>query len=247
MKPVLIEIGYFTIYSYGLMLAIGFILATAFAMRAANKNGINAGKILDLCLFILITGIIGSRILYVALNWPYFSANPADIILLNKGGLAIYGGFALAIPASVWFIKKSNLPFWKTADLLSPYIALAQSVGRIGCFLNGCCYGKPTDIFLGVYFPGKIFKVHPAQLYSAAGLFIIFLILTSSYKKRRSDGTVFLLYLILYSVFRFFIEMLRGDTNQLVFGLTLFQCLSLVLFLGSAIVYFIRGHKRERL
>jgi len=243
MKPVLLEMGPITVYSYGAMLALAFFIATSLAMRRAKSENIPSGKILDLSLFILITGIIGSRALHVILHWPDFSYAPLRIFLLNEGGLAIYGGFALAVPLSMWFAKKTNLPPWKTADMLSPYAVLAQAIGRIGCFLNGCCYGKTTDSFFGVYFPGHITKTHPTQIYSFLALILIFIALRYSYRRRRFDGEIFLNYLLLYSLFRFFIEILRGDNPIFAFGFTLPQCASLLLCAISAIFYI--GRKRQ--
>lgn len=239
MRPILFETGPITIYSYGLMVALGFLVATGLAMRCAKREGIASGKILDVALFILITGIIGSRILYVILNWSDFSQTPLSIFFLNRGGLAIYGGFGLSVPLGIWFIRKKGLPLWKTADLLSPYIVLAQSMGRIGCFLNGCCYGKPTDLFLGVKFPTQTLRVHPTQIYSSLGLFLMFLTLKYFYRKRSFDGEIFLHFLLLYSLFRFFMEMLRGDSSVFIFGFTLFQCISISLFVVSIIFYVI--------
>ena len=240
MKPVLFKAGPISIYSYGALLAAGFLAAVFLATRKAKKEGISPAKILDLALVILITGVVGSRLLYVLLNWSDFSGNPLRILLLNKGGLAIYGGFGLSIPAGLWFVKKNGLSLWRTADFIVPYVALAQSVGRVGCFLNGCCYGKATDSIFGVYFPGHIFKIHPTQLYSAAALMAIYGILRVVYKMRKFDGQVFCSYLLLYSLFRFFIEFLRVNPS-------FYQYASLVLCLMSIGLYIkLKRAKQER-
>jgi len=237
MKPILLEFGAFKIYSYGAMLALGFLLASTLAMRTAKKESIPPEKILDFSLVLLIAGIIGARMLYVILNWPDFANAPVNIIFLNQGGLAIYGGFALGVPIGIWFVRKSGLPLYKTLDLMSPYVALAQSIGRIGCFLNGCCYGRPTDFFLSVYSPATDSRVHPTQLYSSLALLFIFAILRYFYEKRRFDGEIFFYYLLLYSSSRFFIEILRGDSAVSVLGFTLFQAISLLIFMSSLILY----------
>jgi len=236
MRPVLFEMGPVGFYSYGAMLALAFLTATFLAARSARASSMDSGKVLDLALIILISGVVGSRILYVALNWQDFSGYLPKIFFLNRGGLAIYGGFAFAIPLGVWFISRNRLPFWRTLDLVSPYIALGQAIGRIGCFLNGCCYGKPLASFPGVRFPGHLSKVHPTQIYSVMALFIAFCALKMLYRKRHFEGQVFGLYLICYSSFRFFIEMLRVNPAS-VFGLTVYQQISAALFVASVIMY----------
>lgn len=239
MRPVLFEMGPVTFYSYGAVLALAFLAATFLATRSARASGVDSGRILDLALIILISGVVGSRILYVMLNWQDFSEYPTRIFFLNRGGLAIYGGFALSIPLGLWFISRNRLPFWKTLDLVSPYIALGQAIGRIGCFLNGCCYGKPLSSFPGIRFPGHLLKVHPTQIYSALALFIAFCVLKMLYRRRHFEGQVFALYLIYYSSFRFFIEMVRANPAS-AFGLTVYQQISAALFIVSAIMYIYR-------
>jgi len=236
MKSILFKVGPISIYSYGALLAAGFLAAVFLVTRKAKKEGISPTKILDLALVILITGVVGSRLLYVLLNWSDFSDNLLRILLLNKGGLAIYGGFALSIPVGLWFVKKSGLSLWRTADFIIPYLALAQAIGRVGCFLNGCCYGKATDSIFGVYFPGYILKIHPTQLYSALSLMVIYAILHVVYRIRKFNGQVFFSYLILYSLFRFFIEFLRANPIFM-FGFTIHQYASLVLCLMSIGLY----------
>jgi phosphatidylglycerol:prolipoprotein diacylglycerol transferase len=219
------------------MLAVGFACATALVLRQARGENVASGKILDLALVILITGIIGSRGLYVLLHWRDFSDDLISIVLLNRGGLAIYGGFAFSIPLGMWFMKKQGLPFWRTADLVVPYVALAQSFGRIGCFLNGCCYGRPTMSIAGMYIPPHALPIHPAQLYASLGLLALFVILRHSYRRRRFDGQIFLSYILLYCALRFFMEMARGDTAIAFVGLTFFQCMSVLLFGIGLFIY----------
>jgi len=238
MGPILFKIGPVTIYSYGFMLALAFLATTTLAMRHAAKEGIASEKILDLMLVILITGIIGSRIFYVALNWRDFLEEPLSIFLLNRGGLAVYGGFAIAIPSGIYFIRKNGLALFKTLDLMSLYIVLGQAIGRIGCFFNGCCYGKETTSFIAMYFPAIASRAHPTQLYSSFALVVIFVVLRRNYNRTyRFEGEIFFSYLIFYSVMRFFMEMLRGDSPSFILNYTLFQCISVVLFIASLFFY----------
>ena len=155
-----------------------------------------------------------------------------DIFFIWKGGLAFYGGMILAIIASSVFIRKNKMPFCKTADLIVPYVALGHSIGRIGCFLNGCCYGKPVqESFLSVLFPGQTLHRHPTELYASLALLAIFVILKVVERKTHFDGFIIGLYLILYSIQRFFIDFLRGDTPRYILDLTTSQLISITLFI----------------
>ncbi|MDP3804358.1 MAG: prolipoprotein diacylglyceryl transferase, partial [Candidatus Omnitrophota bacterium] len=142
MHPILLKLGPFTVYSYGVMVAIGFGIFTFLVYRRAAKFNIDQDKIIDLTILILVWGIIGARLLYVASNLSFYLANPVDIVNLSKGGLVWYGGFLAALFAGMVYLKNNRLNFWEITDLIAPYIALAQGFGRIGCFFNGCCYGK---------------------------------------------------------------------------------------------------------
>jgi len=235
-KPVLFEYGPIALYSYGATLALAFLISVALLARQAKSAGINPGKIVDLALVIMVTGIIGSRLLYVGLNWAEFVSEPYTILFLFRGGLAIYGGLILSIPVGLWFAKRNSLPPAKTADLIAPYGALAQAIGRLGCFLNGCCYGKTTMSVFGIVFPGHIDKVHPSQIYSAVGLFVIFLILRALYKRQSFNGQIILSYLILYSIFRFLIEFVRVNP-VFILGLSFHQYASVMVFLLSFYLY----------
>ena len=248
MHPILFKIGPVTIYSYGVMVALGFLTATYLIIKELRKNPIiKIDQAMDLTLFALIFGILGARLLHVVLNIRFYIKEPGDILLLNRGGLAFQGGIITAVGFSLWFLIRRNLPVWKTGDLIMPYVALGQCIGRIGCFLNGCCFGKATEFMLGVRFPQEVISRHPTQLYSVLGLFIIFLILKSLYRRRRFEGRIFLSYFVLYSIFRFFIDFLRGDLLPVLFGLTVSQLISIIIFLPAAAILSLRGGLRLRL
>lgn len=223
MHPILLKIGPFTMYSYGLMVAIGFAVSVFLIYRRAAKFNISQDKVIDLAILILVWGIIGARLLYVLLNLSFYLTNPLDIIKLSNGGLVWYGGFAAALLAVIVYLKKNGLNFWDITDLFAPYIALGQSFGRIGCFLNGCCYG---------------ISGFPIQLIASASLFIIFLILLVMQDKRHFAGEVFLGYCILYSLKRFIIEFFRGDNPKILSVFTLSQVISVVIF-AAALALFI--------
>ena len=212
MHPVLFEIGPFTLRSYGALIALAFFVGYFLLYRDAKKKNFYPNKILDLELVMLIFGILGARALHVLVNLGYYRENVIDTFLLWRGGLAFYGGLILAVLASWIFIVKNKMPRWETADLIIPYVALGQAIGRIGCFLNGCCFGKDG---------------HPTQLYASLALFCIFTILKRAQKNTPFAGFIAGLYLLLYSLQRFFIDFLRGDTPRYYLNLTASQLISI--------------------
>ncbi len=244
MLPEICHIGFFTVYSYGLMLVLAFFVCAYLASLQAEKEKVNPEFIFNLCFFIFIFGIIGARVFYVLYDFSFYLRNPLEIIMLQHGGMAWFGGLIFGSIAAVIFIKKNKLGLLKLLDLLVPFVALAQSIGRIGCLLNGCCYGRPSEF--GIYF--KVFDqvLIPTQLYSALLLLLIFLILRFIQNKKHATGEIFCVYLFLYSLKRFFIEYFRNDSPKVFYGLTLFQILSLATFLVSFVVFIkiLRNKKR---
>jgi phosphatidylglycerol:prolipoprotein diacylglycerol transferase len=242
MHPIIAKIGPLYIYSYGFMVALGFALAISLAYKEAARFGINKDKIVDLGIVILLGGLIGARLVFVLMNIKYYVANPLEIINLTKGGLVWYGGFLMGIIAGIVFVKKNNINFWDGADLLAPFIALAQSIGRIGCFLNGCCYGiiAPKDYVLGVKFPYEAVFRHPTQTYESVAMLVVFLILREWQLKRHFKGEIFLGYAMLYSLCRFLLEFLRGDNSKILFGLTIGQVVSAAILTSCLVVLTIR-------
>ncbi|MDD4899271.1 MAG: prolipoprotein diacylglyceryl transferase [Candidatus Omnitrophica bacterium] len=229
MYPEICRIGPIAIYSYGLMLALAFIIGSGLAGLEARKQKMNPDIILSLCFIGLIFGVIGARIFYVLENIRFYLQYPKEIIILQHGGLSWFGGLILGFLACLFYIRKKKLPVYKVLDLLAPFIALGQAFGRVGCFLNGCCFGK---------------TVIPIQLISSALLLVIFLILRAIQDRRHKEGTVFFSYLLLYSIKRFFVEFWRTDNPLFFHGLTLFQVLSIGLFLAASIkLLLLRGKK----
>jgi len=241
MYPVLLELGSIKIYSYGVMVALGFLLAVYLTSRQARRAGLSSAAIFDIYLYALIFGIVGARILHVILDIRHYIYYPLDIFRLNRGGLAFQGGLLSGILAAWFYIRKNKMPLWKTADVMSPYLALGHAVGRIGCMLNGCCYGKPTYSYFGFYLPGHVIQpLHPTQLYMSLYHLLTFIILKKIYEKKRFDGSVFFSYLALFSLGRFFIDFYRGDLKAVLFGLTVSQIISLAILFASVILLFKR-------
>lgn len=238
MHPVLIQIGKFQIYSYGFMLALGFVVALLLCLRLARREGFPRDTIVDVSLLAVLAGIIGSRLTYVFLyDWPYFSQHPLEILNLRNQGLVFQGGLVLAVVAVGIYVVVKRVPFWPIADIMAVFISLGYGIARIGCFLNGCCYGKVTDVPWGVVFPGLgDLPRHPTQLYSSFSAVILFLFLYWFYPRRRFDGQVFILYLIGYSIIRFIIEFWRE--NLIVWQhLTVAQVTALVIIILSVPLY----------
>lgn len=239
MHPILIKAGPLAVYSYGVMVAIGFAIAAFLIYRRSPKFGLDPDRILNLLIILLISGIAGARALYVSLNLSFYQANPLEIIMLSRGGLVWYGGFSTALVTLILYLWVNKINFWHVTDLIAPYVALAQGFGRIGCFLNGCCYGMEAKALtaLTVTFPGEGAARLPTQIISAAALFLIFVILRIWQDRRRFEGEIFLGYCILYSFKRFIVEFLRSDTPRIFLGLTISQLFSVGIFIAAVFLF----------
>jgi len=212
------------------MLAIAVIVGTLLSARDAYRSNINPDIIFDLVFWAVIAGIVGARVFYIALNYPFFIKYPTEIIMVQNGGLAWQGGLILGSIMAMLFIRAKKIPFSQTLDLLVPYLALGQSIGRIGCFLNGCCYGR--ELAGGIYFPVHDATLHPTQLYLSVGYLIIYMILKLYQRFSELPGLVFVSYLILASSLRFGVEFFRADHEILFLGLSIFQfvCFGVLMF-----------------
>jgi phosphatidylglycerol:prolipoprotein diacylglycerol transferase len=217
MHPILIHFHGVTLYTYGLFLALGFLAAIWFTNRNARFYDIKSSDVSDLFFVILVSGIIGGRLLYVIINFDVFKASPLEIFKLWNGGLVFFGGFISAVAASIVTLKIKKLPFLKTADAIAPGAALGHGIGRLGCFFAGCCYGRQCDLPIAVEFshPDSLaplhVPLHPTQLYMVCANLLLFFILVFLQRRKRFNGMIFLSYIILYSLFRFIIEFFRGD------------------------------------
>lgn len=237
MYPLLFEIGPLSVYTYGVMVATGIILAIFFIGPHAQKRGLPTDFLVDLIFWAVIWGLIGARVFYVLLNFQTFVKDPAEIFKIYKGGLVFHGGLIFGFAATVVLLRKKRLPFLKTLDLLAIYVPLAHAFGRLGCFLNGCCFGKFTYSDWGVIFPGHFVKVHPTQLYSAVLLLLIFVFLFVFEKNKKFHGQIFCFYLILYGAMRFLVEFLRTGSTVVIINLGVFQWISVILFCTGIFLY----------
>ena len=235
MFPVFFRLGPISIYAYGTMLLLGFLAGELLAQREARRRGLNPDLILDLAIWILVSSLIFARLVYLLLNLHEYAGSPLRLSLV-WAGLSFHGGLFGGVLAGWLFSRRRNVPFLQLADIVAPSIALGYAFARIGCFLNGCCYGRPTDLPWGIRFPGAGEAVHPTQLYAALGSFALFLLLWRVRKGLPTSGQLFFLYLGGYSVLRFFIEILRRDyTSRTLFdSMTAAQVASLLLLAFSA-------------
>jgi len=180
-----------------------------------------------------VSGIIGARIFYVAYNFSYYFSNPLEIIMLQRGGLSWFGGLILGSISGLVYLKKHKFKVLEVLDLVIPFLALAQALGRIGCLLNGCCYGRES--VFGLYFESFGTTVIPTQAYSSLLLLVIYGILRFLQERPHKRGEIFFTYLFLYSIKRFIIEFWRVDNPPIFNNLTLFHIMSILLFIFSVI------------
>ena len=228
------------------MVALGFLAGLWTASRRALLQGVPAEKVLDLGPWVIVGAILGARVLYVISYWKEsFAGHPLnEIFMIWHGGLVYYGGLIGAVLASIIYIRRRDLPMWRTGDVMAPSIALGQVFGRIGCLLNGCCYGKACSLPWAIVFPPEArgappgVKLHPTQLYESLLNLLLYFGLATLYRRKKFEGQVFASYLVGYAVIRSFVELFRGDyaPDQYLGGwLSPGQVVS-VLILGTGIV-----------
>ena len=244
------HLGPFTLHTYGVLLAIAFLAGLWIAGRQARKAGLDSNRITDMAVYVLIAGLIGAKLLLLGVEWSYFSKNPRELLSIFQSGGVFYGGLLGAFPVAWWYVRRHQLPGWRTADVLAPGVALGQGIGRLGCFAAGCCFGRPADVPWAVTFRDPYATrtvgtpldtaLHPTQIYESLAVFAIFGFLLWLSTRKKFDGQVTLAYVALYSVVRFLIEFYRGDAARgTVFGgmLSTSQFIAILLVLGAALLY----------
>ncbi len=241
MHPELFSLGPITVYTYGVLLAASYLLGLRLAMWRAKARGLDASRVLDLGIYIIISALIGAKLLLLIVDFDQFLKSPGDLLSLARSGGVFYGGMILAVIVAFWYIWRHRLPFWTTCDVFAPGIALGHVTGRLGCLAAGCCYGRPTDLPWGITFSSPAaaanvgtplgIPLHPTQLYEAgAELLILGLLLATEKKGRPFAGRTFWAYMFLYAVSRFVIEFYRGDPRGMVFdSLSTSQFISVIL------------------
>lgn len=234
MHPILFNFFGITVYSWGFMVALGFVAAILIAVANCKREGLTYDQVVDISFYVLIFSMLGARLFYIIQFWSEFSPKPISIFYVWEGGMVFYGGLIFAIATVYIYSKIKKISFVKILDLAAVSSVIGYSIGRIGCFLRGCCYGIECAQPWAVHFPEIKGWVHPTQIYSSIAGLIIFTILTIMIKKKKYDGQVFLWGLLLYSVYRFLIEFLRYSPYYY-FGLTASQWISAVVFVLALI------------
>lgn len=258
MHPVLFQFHGLTLHSYGLLLAIAFLLGIQLFVWRGVRRGLPEENLHSLSLLILLLAVIGGRALFVITHWSEYAPDPLSALRIWEGGLILYGGYILAIVGGILYLRRAGLPVWRTADAAAPSMALGIGLGRIGCYLNGCCFGLPTHLPWGVTFPKGSYSsytfpgepIHPSQLYlvgAGLGLFTLLLLLD---RKPRFDGWLFWTYVAIHSLARFVVDFTRyydqtsfiGTLWGLPFNVN--QILSGLLFVTSIIMLTVLSRRR---
>ena len=246
MYPELFHFAHLTIYTYAFLIGLGTLAAVIYTKIQAKKDFDNISLPYSFFYLIFIMGFIGGKIFFYLEN-PKLYINDPGLLLKNfSGGFVFYGSFIFIIPAVIWYLKKKHISFWPMLDILAITTTIVHSIGRLGCFFGGCCYGKPTDSFTGMVFPGTHgTAVHPTQLYESLGVLAIMIILLQLKKRSHFPGQIFLTYTILYAVLRQIIELFRGDERGFIIEgyLSHSQFISLLIIALSGYLIFKLKHK----
>ena len=229
MHPVLFNIGDWPVYSYGVLLAAAYLAGLQLAVVRARKAGLDSAKVMDFGIYLIIAALVGAKLMLVVVDVSYYRANPKEILSLARAGGVFYGGLIAALVVGLLLVKRYKLPVWKTADLIAPGIALGHVIGRVGCLLAGCCYGRPTTVPWAITFHNPLaglnvgtpleVPLHPTQLYDAGTELIILIGLLATEKKGKPfAGRTFWLYMLLYAITRYVVEIYRGDDRGVYFS-----------------------------
>ncbi len=230
MHPILIQLGGLSIPSYGVMVTLGFLAGLWVATRLASHRGLDPEKVSNLAIYCALAGIAGGKLAMFLFDFGYYAADPSRIFTLEtlRAGGVFQGGLIAAVVTAWWYLRRVRLPGWQTADVCAPGVALGHAIGRIGCFLAGCCYGDRCDLPWAVTFHSQKARelsgvplgvpLHPTQLYESAAEAVIFLVLIRILRRPHRSGAIIGWYLVLYSAARFVVEFVRYHEQALPFG-----------------------------
>jgi phosphatidylglycerol:prolipoprotein diacylglycerol transferase len=240
-----LQLGPLPVHWYGVLVALGFLAGLWTASRRGVRDGLAPESIMDAGVWLILGTLIGARALYVLTYWrESFAQQPwTEIFMLQHGGLVFYGGLIGATAATVIYLRQKKLPVWKFTDAMAPSVPLGYVFGRFGCLMNGCCYGRPTDLPWAIRFPNdhetKGQPVHPTQIYDSLLSLGLYGALAWFYRRKKFDGQIFAAYLVCYAVQRSFVETFRGDYSaaHLHGPLTPAQMVSVATFAAGLILY----------
>ena len=247
MQKVAFHIGPLTVHWYGILVALGFLFGLWTASRRALRDKISPEAVYDAGVWLLVGAIVGARTLYVISYWREdFAGRPlTEIFKVQQGGLVFYGGLIGASLAFIAFVRRRKLALWPFADTLAPSIALGNALGRLGCLMTGCCYGRACDLPWAVRFPADhathSTPVHPVQLYDSLLNFALYFALAWLHRRRQFPGQVFAAYLMSYAVLRSFVESFRGDYSaaHVHGGLTPAHLVSIAIFAAGCVLLWV--------
>jgi phosphatidylglycerol:prolipoprotein diacylglycerol transferase len=254
MHPILFEIGDWPVYAYGVLLAAAYLVALQMAVVRARRRGIDGTKVMDLGIYLIIAALVGAKLMLVVVDFEYFRNQPRELLSLVRAGGVFYGGLLAALGVAIVLVRRYQLRLWTTADIFAPGIALGHVIGRLGCLFAGCCFGRPTDVPWAITFTNPLaasnvgtplgVPLHPTQLYDAgAELLIMIVLLATERRGRPFEGRTFWLYMLLYGISRFIVEIYRGDERGMIMGVSTSQFVSLVV-VPLAVLMLVRLRRR---
>jgi phosphatidylglycerol:prolipoprotein diacylglycerol transferase len=253
--PQLFHLGKFFLPTYGFLVSMGVLVGLWISVRNSERLGIDGDKAWNLGILVVLCGILGAKVLYIINQWIEGSLRPSEIFSLStlQAGGVFYGGLIAALLAAAWYVRKHHMPPLGTCDAFAPGLALGHSIGRIGCFAAGCCYGKETHHWWGITFTNPLAAeitgtplgkpLEPTQLLESAVELANFLFLMWLLKRRKFDGQIIGAFMFIYGVARFFIEFLRGDPDRgTLFGgaITVTQLIAIGLVLAGGFIWWLR-------
>jgi phosphatidylglycerol:prolipoprotein diacylglycerol transferase len=265
------------LHTYGLLIATAFLVAIWLAGRTAVRAGLDGDKVTDLSFWLLLAGMVGSRILFIIVNWDDYSKDLTSVFAFWKGGLVFYGGFIGATAVALWYTRTNKMEFLPYADALAPSVSIGHAIGRLGCFAAGCCWGGACDphFALAAHFPPESLAyqsqlghglihagalstigIHPTQLYESCGELLIFVTLSFWRTRKKFNGEILAMYLMLYAPLRSVVEALRGDEERgrafnflgawarhAWWNLSTSQLISVGIFAGGVALYLLAGRE----
>jgi phosphatidylglycerol:prolipoprotein diacylglycerol transferase len=228
MYPEILNLSF--LHTYGVLVAAAFLTALWLAGRLARAAGLSVDAVTNLGIYCALAAIAGAKVMMFLIDIPYYREHPGEILSLStlQAGGVFYGGLIASLAVAIWYMRKTRLPGWKTADVFAPAIALGHGIGRIGCFTAGCCWGIECHRPWAVTFTSPVahelvgvplnVPLHPTQLYEAVAEFVIFGLLYRWIRKPHGDGGIIGAYLMLYSTARFTVEFFRVHEQGNVLG-----------------------------